>query len=267
MPSSGKAGAWLITVNLAVSVLVWVCAPFCWYRGLGTQYAADMLSLPSEWPEATIRPWSFLTYMFTQFSPLHLVVNLLWLWWSAGALSERGSQGNIIWTYLVSGLAGGLSYLAVSGWTGRADAVLSGASSAVLGLMCAMAVCEPRRRIHFLFLGSLQLRWVVLAVVLLYMVPGGGGWPVPAAHLAGAVAGAVFFAAGILMPGKTSNEINRVRKPGNIRFVRTIEAMKRSESDEEILDRLLDKVRSSGYGSLSQRERIELDAVSNRLKL
>ncbi|MDE6243923.1 MAG: hypothetical protein K2M14_07950, partial [Muribaculaceae bacterium] len=102
----------------------------------------------------------------------------------------------------------------------------------------------------------------IIMIVLAFIGLGGGNSGGEIAHLGGAAFGLVAaFIPGYLRGGKkTEREI----KPK--RVSRVISVMERHRKDAEELDRLLDKIRVSGYDSLTTQERRNLRELSQRIK-
>ena len=123
--------------------------------------------------------WRLLTAAFLHHDILHLLMNMLALWWFGTALEIALGPGRYVLLYLVSGLAGSAGALLVS-----PDAVTVGASGAIFGLLGAALVLE--RQQIYVFGGS-ALGLVVLNIAFTLFVPNislGG-------HLGGLVGGAL----------------------------------------------------------------------------
>lgn len=103
-------------------------------------------------------PASLLTAMFLHGSIAHLLVNMLFLWVFGGAVEDRFGPGPFLGLYLLGGIAGTLTYVALD--AGSA-APLVGASGAIAAVMGAFLLIGPRRRI-LSFVAPLPL--VVLAL-------------------------------------------------------------------------------------------------------
>lgn len=103
-------------------------------------------------------PASLLTAMFLHGSLAHLAVNMLFLWVFGGAVEDRFGPGPFLGLYLLGGIAGTLTYVALD--SGSA-APLVGASGAIAAVMGAFLLIGPRRRI-LSFVAPLPL--VVLAL-------------------------------------------------------------------------------------------------------
>ncbi len=101
--------AWLLTVNVAVWLLTAVVSLLPAGCPLTEATLERALALPSGFGDWAWRPWTLLSYMVTQFSLLHLLFNMLWLFWF-GRLSLTLSDSR--------GLAGGY----IGGGGGRARA-------------------------------------------------------------------------------------------------------------------------------------------------
>ena len=128
---------------------------------------------------------------------------------------------------------------------GAPGATLAGASAAVLAVAVAVAFELPDMPLQLWLVGSVRMKWVVLVMVALFCFGFTGGAGAAAAHLGGAAFGAA------------AGWTERMRR-------RTVAAPRRTLHDE--LDDLLDKVKTSGYESLSRRDRERLFQLSHKVK-
>ena len=124
--------------------------------------------------------WRLVTAMFLHGSLLHLMFNMLALYWLGTIIEQALGTPRFLLVYFVSGLAGSTGAL----WMSSALAVTVGASGAIFGLIGALLILE------YLSTGSLFGQAAVLILVnmaLTFAVPGisiGG-------HLGGLVGGIV----------------------------------------------------------------------------
>lgn len=258
--------AWLLIVNMAVSVVLWTVALALILGGTPTVVLYTLTSLPSDVTSFAFHPWTLLSYMFVHFSPWHLLFNVLWLYWFGRLLADTGNAGSLTLLYIGGGVAGGVMYLAASFLTGYAPgAFLTGASAAVLAIICAAGMLMPERSIRLFLLGTLKLKWVALICVALTIIgSAGAGVPTQAAH-----AGGILFGVGYCLVRRLGSlQSMRPSKAAPARKVQvraTLKAMSENTPDQERLDQLLDKMRVSGYDSLSSKEKTELNYISSRL--
>ena len=164
------------------------------------------------------------------------------------------------------------------------SATLVGASASVLAIAIATAVREPEYRINLMLIGQVRLKYFALFIVLfdmLYVGSNNAGGHI--AHLGGALAG-WWFARGISQGYDITSWVNacidflgglfvkRQRKPRkpkmkvHVNNARTADydynANKKAQSDE--IDRILEKLKKSGYSSLSDEEKRKLFEASKR---
>lgn len=124
--------------------------------------------------------WRLVTAMFLHGSILHLMFNMLALYWLGTIIEQALGTPRFLLVYFVSGLAGSAGAL----WFSSALEVTVGASGAIFGLIGALLILE------YLSTGSLMGQAMVLILVnmaLTFAVPGisiGG-------HLGGLVGGIV----------------------------------------------------------------------------
>lgn len=270
--------AGLILLNLLIFFAVWIVTLVGRQYGLEGNFTMPWLCVSSVPEMAMHRPWTLLTYMVTQYDFIHLLFNVLWLFWFGILLPVWVSEGRRLMLYMGGGVTGGLLYVGVNLlWpsSSAAGGYLCGASAAVLAVMTAVALWSPRREIRLFLLGTLQLRWVALGcIILTFLGLNGGSGAAQSAHIGGVIFGGVYAFAMTLFSrkgGMASQERNSARNSKKTRLnVRrngkaVAEAAANRLSDTGRLDQLLDKIRLSGYSSLTAGERNELNLISQRL--
>ena len=262
-----RALAWLLTITVGTGLLVWLSGIVCHLSGWNGNGIADWLSLPADFGRFLTRPWTIATYMLVHFSPLHLIFNILWLYWFGRMLADTQRDGTIITLFAGGGIAGGILYMIASTLTLRSSAAyLTGDSAAVLSVMTATALLMPSRRIGLFLIGEVKLKWVAIVCIALTLIGSGGGTAPQAAHIGGILFGLGWWAwrrGYIRLPERGHQSRQAPRK---INAKATIKAINRSLTDHERLDQLLDKVRVSGYDSLSKKEKAELNYISQHLE-
>lgn len=282
----------LIYINVAVFVLGLLLAVVLGLFNIDINYLLRDLYLPADLLQLLRRPWTLITYMFMHAGMWHLLGNMLWLYWFGKLFLYFFSSKHLRGLYIVGGLAGALLYIVAYNLfpafsTQLYSATLVGASASVLAIAIATAVREPDFRINLIFIGPVKLKYFALFIVLfdvLYVESDNAGGHL--AHLGGALAG-WWFVRGLGQGYDVTHWVNvcidavgglfhkRERKPrkpkmkvhvNNARGNRAADyeynARKKTQSDE--VDRILEKLKKSGYGSLSEEEKRKLFEASNR---
>ena len=275
----------LLYINVGVFLLVSLVGIVCTLFKVPPTPWVNYLELPA-WVLVLVRqPWSLLTYMFMHANLLHILFNMLWLFWFGRLFLSFFSAKHLRGLYILGGLFGGLMYvLAYNVFPYFEEAVfhsyLLGASASVLAIVVATAVRAPEYPVQFMFIGMVRLKSVALFMValdLLFMTSGNAGGHI--AHLGGALAG-WWFASGLSSGHDATKWINGVldwvdrgwkpaaRKPkmkvhySDKQKDYDFNARKKERAAE--VDRILDKLRKSGYGSLTEEEKKQLFEASKR---
>ena len=282
----GDINLQLIYINVGVFVVTTLVSVFLRLFNIGDASWMNFMTLPASIPEFLKQPWSLLSYMFLHADPLHLLFNMLWLYWFGQLFLSFFSARHFRGLYLLGGICGGLFYmLALNVFPYFTPYIyistLLGASASVLAIVVATAVREPEYRVNFMFIGTVRLKYVALFMVvtdLLFVTSGNGGGHI--AHLGGALAG--WWFAWSLRKGKDVTKwINGVldgcsgvwsklssKKPkmkvskGGRAADFDYNARKKQQSEE--IDRILDKLKKSGYGSLTTEEKKRLFDASKK---
>ena len=151
--------------------------------------------------------WQLGTYMFFHDaeSVMHIIFNMLLLWWLGSELEQRWGSRFFLLYYLATGVGAALIYvigvllyaIAVGSSTALMVPVV-GASGALFGLMLAYGIIFGERIVHFMFLFPMKAKFFVLLLagieVLMILAGGFGGSRVAnLAHLGGFISGFLFL--------------------------------------------------------------------------
>lgn len=244
--------AFAVTLNVLMYIAVWATAGFHGTAGVPDSLFAQLLPLSGSWSDTLTRPWTLLTYMVTQFSVLHLIFNVLLLA-AFGTLCVRlDGTRTMFLLYAAGGILGGVFFCTLNTLVPSPGSYLVGASASVMALMLYATVREPGMRVRLWPFGNVRLIWIaVVCFILAVLNPGGTNLGGVAAHVGGALAGALWaVAARIAARRRRENDLME----------------KRIAADPQgRLDELLDKIRVSGFSSLSSREKTELNRLSGKL--
>lgn len=232
--------------------------------------------LPSGFPRLIIQPWSLISYMFLHTDFLHLLFNMLWLYWFGNLFLRWFTEKQLGGIYFMGGIFGGILYiLAYNIFPMFADAVsqayLLGASASVLAIVVATAMRAPDEVVYLLFLGAVKLKYIALFVVALSffnIISTNAGGNI--AHIGGAAFGFIF--AYYYKQGKDLTKwINRLIdlivnwiKPRPKMKVRMgsrqmdMEYNKNKKERMAEIDAILDKMKRSGYDGLTAEEKKKL---------
>lgn len=188
---SGSLLLRLIYINVAVFLIVRLLMIVSFFGGFETGSLMQWLAVPATWVELLFKPWTLLSYQFTHSDFWHIFFNLIWFYWLGRIFMEFFTPKQLTALYILGGIAGGLMFTAAcSVVPALSGAWLIGASASILAIVVATAIYTPDYRINLLFLGSVALKWVVAAYILLDLLSldssnmGGS-----IAHLGGALMG------------------------------------------------------------------------------
>ena len=230
--------------------------------------------------EVMYQPWTPLTYMFTHGGFLHLLMNMLGLFFFGPVLEDRWGSREFLKFYLICGFAGAL--LSLLFW----DQAIIGASGAVFGVMVAFAMYWPDSPIYIWGIFPIKAKWLVAGAVALNLISALNGTRSGTAYLAHL--GGAFAAFGYLRSPLAPSAFGEVyssprKKKRGWRELLPRRAKKLTVERPSVakapakprapevrrplddVDRILDKISSQGIGSLTPEERRRLEEASRRL--
>lgn len=236
----------------------------------------EMLSFHSDTLYLLKHPWILVTHMFLHVGVWHLIWNMLMLYWFGNIVGDLIGNKAILPLYLFSGFVGALAIYIFSRLFAYPSAavVAYGASAAVMGFILAATIIAPDYLMHLLLLGPVKLKYIAMVVVLLDLIglaenSNTGGH---IGHLGGALGGVLFI--WWLRNGYSLPDWNFKKSPAKIIPMRkSVRVTSAKGSDQNAapgktnevplkaneIDRILDKIRDKGIGSLTTEERNTLD--------
>lgn len=120
----------------------------------------NLVQMPSAPGLLLTHPWTVITYMFAQYDVLHLLFNMLWLYWFGIVFNFVSTSRQLLALYIYGGIAGALlfmvAYNVLPFFTGHIG-YLIGSSAGVIAIVTATAILMPDYRFNLLFLGPVSL--------------------------------------------------------------------------------------------------------------
>lgn len=290
-PSFGtQRSATLILVLLNVAVFVaqnvlwfWLPRAFDAYFRL---FALSQVGL------SHYRFWELITYQFMHANTLHLLVNMLVVYFFGRALEDALGSKALVRIYLFSGIVGGLvqilyEVLMAHLAPGYRVGGVVGASASGLGLLAAYAALFPHREITLLLfffipvsLRAQTLLWISLGLAVFGIVAPIGN-VAEAAHLGGILTGLAYIH--WIVQGTGWPSFSRFKFKPAARRPRVLVSApfpkksfwQRSKAEADDLppaefisrevDPILDKISAYGIQSLTERERRILEAARAKM--
>lgn len=271
----------LIYINCGIFLALKIVYVLFLLTGTGRDFYVNVLEwvgVPAD-PEYLIyRPWTLLTYMFTQFEFLHLLFNMLWLYWFGSFFLNYFTERQLTGVYLWGGLAGAGLYVAAYNifpyfdQLTRLSSWAIGSSASVMAIVFAVCTYLPQHKVYIFLIGPVKLIYLALFTALIDLLSiqyGNAGGHI--AHLGGALFGWLFilgirknkdFSLGIIrffeyitsiFTGKKKNLRVKYRKPVSQMNDREYNEYKKKQNDR--INIILDKISKSGYESLSREEK------------
>jgi membrane associated rhomboid family serine protease len=234
----------------------------------------NYLAVPSNLEVLARRPWTLISYMFLHVDFIHILMNLLWLYWFGTIFIQELGLKKLLSTYILGGLAGGLLYILFYNVFPVFEEVKSasialGASASVMAVVIAAATYQPDRRMNLILIGPVKIVYIALIMFIFtsmvdFSVNTGG----KIAHIGGALMGFLFAyyykrgkdiskgfdrmmdgMANWFKPGKEKMKVTYKRPSDDIEYNK----QKREEQKE--IDLILDKISKAGYDSLTAKEK------------
>ena len=258
----------LILINVVCFVIPFFLRSIFFLFDLPAQSFLSFFELPASIGDFIYQPWSLFTYGFLHDSIGHIFWNMLLLYYVSQFFLNLFSTQRFINVYFMGILLGGLvfilSYAVFPAFKNQSPQMV-GASAGVMAVLIFSCTYMPTQEVRLLFF-NVKLMYIGIALVIvdvLQIPTGNAGGHL--AHIGGAALGYIY--AQQLQNGKDIGSgfeclwkwlVTLFTAQPNMKTVHRTPRRnsKRSvQSDQEKIDRILDKISTSGYDSLTKEEK------------
>ena len=231
--------------------------------------------LPASFTTFITQPWSLISYFFLHLGFTHILWNMLFLYWFGKIIQDNIGNNAVISLYVLGGIIGGLSYMALFNiipyYDNRiSESLMLGASAGVFSIVAGSATLLPNYTFYLLFLGPVRIKYIALFYILLsFLDVTGSNAGGEIAHLGGAMIGYLFIRQlqnGVNMGEGVINIVNFFNKEKNKKSEQNSSPTEENKYDisQDEIDKILDKISESGYSSLSKNEKEKLFNASKK---
>lgn len=285
MGQDGNALVGLFTLNVIFFlILLTVQVAYFFYQQTPELYNAQVVQwfeLPASMTKLSERPWTILTYMFsdTGNNIIRILSNMLWLWAFGYILQEMTGNDKIIPIYIYGGVFGGIVFITANYFIPAIRpnieyASLLGANAATMAVAMATTTLSPNHKFFTMIRGGISI-WVLMLVYLFIDFAGVASMSATysLSHIGGALAGFLFVV--FLRKGKDGSVwmnnfyhwvmtlFNPNKKTKNTSakdklFYNTGNRSpysKTSNITQQRVDEILDKINQRGYHFLTDEEK------------
>ncbi|RFC54760.1 rhomboid family protein [Brumimicrobium aurantiacum] len=283
---NGEMHIKLIGINVVVFLLINILLIF---GGLSvtngsqnplTSFIYNVFTLRGDITGFLTHPWGIFTSIFAHFDLMHILFNMVFLFFISKFFLSYFSNQRLLYTYIIGGIFGGLlqiiAYSIFPALQGYQTYVL-GASGAVNAIFIATAFYRPMAVVHLF--GVIKIKMIYLAAFFILSDLLQMGASDNVAHFAH-LGGAIFGFLSIRNIGSKNNIVNftittvenlkaSFNKKPKMRATRGGKSYSnqdaKQQTDEEYnlnkkrkqeqVDAILDKISKSGYDSLTKKEK------------
>jgi membrane associated rhomboid family serine protease len=238
-----------------------------------------VFTMNTSWKVAIYRPWTLITTFFSHEGFMHILSNMLGLYYFGTIIDEFLNERRLGSLYFLGGLVSSIMVLLICNlvpYFEQHHAYLIGASGAVFAISVAAATIAPDYEFNLILFGPIKIKWIVLVYLFLSFIGTAG------ANAAGNIAhlGGAFFGYIYIKQLQRGNDLGRPL----IRFTEWVSGLFKKRSpikvayrnakgspapnntapNQKEIDDILDKISRSGYESLTKEEKQKLFKASQK---
>ncbi len=261
----------LIYINLGVFLMVFILNTFGFLLQTKNNFLINWLSLPASFDDFLYKPWTLVTYGFLHAGFLHILFNLVALFFIGNLFKQYFTSKQLLDFYLYGTIFGGIIFMisynffpALQSDTDRS--ILLGASAGISSIFIGIATYMPNYEIKFPLIGFVKL-WILAAIwiaidIIQIPVSNAGG---RLAHIGGALFGFMYVSYASNKEITIFNSLTEIFKKKEKKApLKTVHNSGKKSSytkksgksaTQQEVDAILDKISKSGYETLSKEEK------------
>ncbi|WP_028892978.1 rhomboid family intramembrane serine protease [Tenacibaculum sp. 47A_GOM-205m] len=258
----------LIYVNLAVFLLVLFSSSFGKLFHANNNLFINWFALPANFNDFLSKPWTIITYGFLHTNFIHILFNLIILFFVGNLFVDYFTQKQLLSFYLLGTVFGGLIFMVGYNFfplfAKDIDSnVLLGASAGTSAILIGIATYIPNYSFKIPLIGYVKLWHIaIIKIILDFIQISGDNAGGHLAHIGGAILGFFYVRSasnkelGIFKSikqlfTKKKRKLKTVYKSGNKTSSKNVNKTK----NQQEIDAILDKISKSGYDTLSKSEK------------
>lgn len=263
---SGTIVEKLIYINIFIFIFTLFISVFQELFKNNTNFLIEWFSLDATTDSLFTKPWSLISYGFLHEGFIHILFNLIALYFIGNLFIDYFTQKQLLTFYLLGTFFGGLFYLFSQNYfplfEGKTTTLI-GASAGISAIFIGISTYMPNYELKIRFIGFVKL-WYLAAIWVGLDVLGlaGGNAGGHFAHLGGSVFGFLYVSQvsntkinifkqlfSVFTPKK--RHLKTVYKSNNNTKTTTI----KTDFTQKQIDEILDKISKSGYDTLTSNEK------------
>lgn len=262
----------IIALNVVIFFVGWLLQIII---KIPREHTLDWIELPVDFFDVILKPWSVITYGFAHYGFLHLLFNMMILYFVSRSMVNLFPPKQSLTIYIMGILSGAALFLLVYNVLPKSILVsvgpLVGASAGVNALLIFLCAYMPYREAKF-FAITIKLWHIGVAIVVfdflgLFGINQGG----KVAHFGGSILGYLYatqllkgsdigegfgrFMDRIATIFKPRSPLKTVHKNKKKPFVGHNKEQFNEYNNQKKIDLILDKISKSGYESLTKEEK------------
>jgi membrane associated rhomboid family serine protease len=228
------------------------------------------LALSSNYKDVLWFPWTLITYGFLHSEPIHLLFNLIFLYYISTLFYTFFTTRQFLTVYFLGSFFAGLIFVSY-GYLFNYYNLIVGASASIMAIFMAVATFAPNYSLRLPLIGYLKIWHIAVFYIFIdvaqLLTENTGGH---IAHLSGSVVGFVFsmlMKKGIDISSifsfnkKKNNTFKKVYKNKPVKKYQSVRVSDVNFKQRQI-DEILEKISKSGYESLTKEEKEFLFAAN-----
>ena len=255
----------LIYINILLFVLTLLMSIFQSLYKNDTNWIIQWFSLEADINSLFTKPWTMITYGFLHADFIHILFNLIALYFIGNLFIDYFTQKQLLTFYILGTFFGGVIYLFSQNYfplfEGKTSVII-GASAGISAIFIGIATYMPNYELKIRFIGFVKL-WYLAAIWVGLDVLGlaGGNAGGHFAHLGGSVFGFLFVSKASNKQISLFKNINSIfstkKKPLKTVYKSSNTKKETTKSDftQQQIDEILDKISKSGYDTLTKSEK------------
>ena len=256
----------LIYINIAVFIITNLSNLFLKSPKTELNFIVKWFSLDDSFTALFTKPWTIISYGFLHADFLHILMNLIVLYFIGNLFVQYFTQKQLLNFYILGTLFGGLLYLISQNYFPLFEgenSILVGASAGVSAIFIGIATYLPNYQLKLRFIGFVKLWhlaaiWIGLDLLALTGGNAGGHF----AHLGGSLFGFLYVNQAsnkeIKIWDKLASFFKTKKKPLKTVYKspkRNSNTVKNTSLNQQQIDIILDKISKSGYDTLTKEEK------------